>query len=518
VSRGSGDWLDLEGHAARLRDTDLRALCALPNRERRHVMAVAGVHADFSRQRLDDAALDSLLALANRCRHAGAVRSLVGGAVVNPTEGRPALHTALRDLDGWASGAEAVRAARAAAEVRARMRMTVDAWAADPDATDVVHVGIGGSDLGPRLACEALARPQPPRMRVHFLANVDGHAAAALLSRLDPRRTRVCLVSKSFGTQETLLNGVLLRGWLGDGGASRMLAVTARPEAAAQLGIAADAVLPMWDWVGGRYSLWSAVGLPIALLHGMDAFERLLAGAQAMDRHYAAAAPADNLPLRMALVGVWNRSLLGMPTLALAPYDERLRLLPAWLQQTDMESNGKRVALDGSPLERAAAPVVWGEVGTNAQHAYFQSLHQGVDVVPIDFIGVANPDHHHRGHHDALLANLLAQSAALAQGTDGGEGALAAHRACPGGRPSTLLLLDRLTPERVGALLALYEHKVHAQGVLWGVNSFDQWGVELGKKLANGLLPAIAGSGEAAGADPVTRAQIAAIRGMRGEG
>jgi glucose-6-phosphate isomerase len=513
-----GAWLDLERHAARLRGSDLRHLCAEPDRPRRHVLAAAGVHADFSRHWLDDAALDALLALAARLRHADAVRALVGGEVVNPTEGRPALHTALRDLDGWAPAPRAAEAARAAAEARARMRAVVDAWTADPTVEDVVHVGIGGSDLGPRLACEALAGPRPQRLRVHFLANVDGHAAAALLPRLDPRRTRVCLVSKSFGTQETLLNGALLREWLGEGGGARMLAVTAKPAAAAQLGIAADDVLPIWDWVGGRYSLWSAVGLPIALMHGMDVFERLLAGAQAMDRHYAAAAPDANLPLRMALVGLWNRSVLGLPTLALAPYDDRLRLLPSWLQQTDMESNGKGVALDGTLLERAAAPVVWGEVGTNAQHAYFQSLHQGLDTVPMDFIGVANPDHAHRANHDALLANLLAQAAALAQGTDGGDGPLAAHRACPGGRPSTLLLLDRLTPERLGALLALYEHKVHAQGVLWGVNSFDQWGVELGKKLANGLLPAIAGTGEAAGADAVTRAQIAAIRGMRGEG
>lgn len=517
MSPEHGAWLALEHHAARLRATSLRALCAGPAARSRHLLSAAGLRVDFSRQLIDDAALDALLDLASSRRHGDAVRALVGGEVVNPTEGRPALHTALRDLDGWVAAPRAAAAAREAVVVRERMRAVSEAWAADPAVDDVVHVGIGGSDLGPRLACEALSGGGAPRVRVHFLANVDGHAAAALLPRLDPRRTRVCLVSKSFGTQETLLNGALLREWLGADAGARMLAVTANATAAAQLGIAPESVLPVWDWVGGRYSLWSAVGLPIALMHGMDAFERLLAGAQAMDRHYAQAPPETNLPLRMALVGIWNRNALGLPTLAIAPYDERLRLLPAWLQQTEMESNGKAVGVDGVPLARAAAPVVWGEVGTNAQHAYFQSLHQGVDMVPMDFIGVVRPDHGFQANHDALLANLLAQAAALAQGTDGGDGALAAHRASPGGRPSTLLLLERLTPEALGALLALYEHKVHAQGVIWGLDSFDQWGVELGKKLASGLLPALAGGGEAAGADAVTQAQIAAIRAIRGK-
>jgi glucose-6-phosphate isomerase len=506
-------WQAFAQHAARLRGTSLRALCAAdPARGKRHVLSVAGLRADFSRQLLDDAALDALLALAEAAGHRAAVAALIGGDDVNTTEGRPALHTALRDFGTSPRTSRAAAAAGEAAAVRARMRQLCAEWDADAQIRDVIHVGIGGSDLGPRLACEALAGASAPRLRVHFLANVDGHAAAALLARLDPQRTRVCLVSKSFGTQETLLNGALLRDWLGAGAAQRMFAVTANVAAAAALGVPSSAILPMWDWVGGRYSLWSAVGLPIALMHGMDAFERLLAGAWAMDRHYAEAAPQDNLPLRMALVGIWNRNALGLPTLALAPYDERLRLLPAWLQQTEMESNGKRVDLDGQPLARAAAPVVWGDVGTNAQHAYFQSLHQGVDVVPVDFVGVLRAAHGFKANHDALLANLLAQSAALMQGDDGGDGPLAAHRASPGERPSSLLLLDELVPETLGALLALYEHKVHAQGVIWGLNSFDQWGVQLGKRLADGLLPAIAGSGAAKAADAITLAQIAAIR------
>jgi len=509
-------WLAFEAHAARLRDTALGALLVDPTaRLQRHVVTLPGLRADFSRQRIDDAALDALFELAQAAGHPAAVRALVEGAIVNPTESRPALHTALRDLHIDATDPRAAAAAREAAQVRTQMHALCEAWTADPHTTDVIHVGIGGSDLGPRLVCEALAGVIAPRLRVHFLANVDGHAAAALVARLDPARTRVCLVSKSFSTQETLLNGALLRDWLGAQASTRMLAVTANVEAALAFGVARDALLPMWDWVGGRYSLWSAVGLPIALMYGMPVFERLLAGAHAMDRHYAQAAPEHNIPLRMALVGIWNRNGLGLPSLALAPYDDRLRLLPAWLQQTEMESNGKSVASDGTPLTRAAAPVVWGDVGTNAQHAYFQSLHQGHDVVPMDFIGVVRPAHPYRAHQDALLANLLAQTAALMQGTDGGEGALAAHRACTGDRPSSLLLLDELSPESLGALLALYEHKVHAQGVIWGLNSFDQWGVELGKRLANNLLPAIAGSGAALAADPFTLAQIQAIQVLR---
>ncbi len=509
-------WSAIDAHAARLRGTTLATLLAdPPARLQRHVLTVPGLRADFSRQRIDDAALEALLRLAQASGHPAAVRALLDGEIVNTTEARPALHTALRDLHAQATDPRAAAAAREAAAVRVRMHQLCEQWAADPHTTDVIHVGIGGSDLGPRLVCEALAGTTPPRLRVHFLANVDGHAAAGLMARLDPARTRVCLVSKSFSTQETLLNGALLRDWLGANAATRMLAVTANVEAAVAFGVHRDALLPMWDWVGGRYSLWSAVGLPIGLMYGMPVFERLLAGAHAMDRHYAEAPPEQNLPLRMALVGIWNRNGLGHPSLALAPYDERLRLLPAWLQQTDMESNGKSVATDGTPLTRAAAPVVWGDVGTNAQHAYFQSLHQGHDVVPMDFIGVVRPAHPHRAHHDALLANLLAQTAALMQGTAGGEGTLAAHRACSGERPSSLLLLDELTPESLGCLLALYEHKVHAQGVIWGLNSFDQWGVELGKRLANNLLPAIAGTGAAVAADPITLAQLSAIEAQR---
>jgi glucose-6-phosphate isomerase len=470
---------------------------------------------DLSRQRVDAAALALLEARAHALGLPAAIHALLGGEAVNASEGRAALHAALRD---GALDTPVARAASAEARaVRTRMAALVARWHADPAIADVVHVGIGGSDLGPRLACEALTHLADGRFRLHFLPNVDAHALATLTRVLDPARTRVCLVSKSFGTQETLLNAAALRAWMEQAGGSadgRFVAITASPAKAAALGIVADDVLPLWDWVGGRYSLWSAVGLPVALSCGMDVFERLLAGARMLDQHYAHAPVADNLPATLALVDVWNRNALGLPTRAVVPYDDRLRLLPGFLQQLEMESNGKRVDRDGAPVAQATAPVVWGEVGTNAQHAFFQALHQGTDVVPVEFIGVARPDHDHSANHDALLANLLAQGAALAHGTN--DTSLVPARVCPGGRPSTTILLDRLTPESLGALLAMYEHRVHAQGVMWGINSYDQWGVELGKRIADRLLPAVAGRAPLPDdADVATRWLLARITAAR---
>jgi glucose-6-phosphate isomerase len=501
----------------RLAATGLGELLADGARCARLQRVVGPLAVDLSRQRIDTAALRMLEDEAGSLGLVDAIRSLLGGAPVNTSEGRAALHAALRN------GALDTPVARAAADearaVRARMAALVARWRADPAVTDVVHVGIGGSDLGPRLACEALAHLADGRFRLHFLPNVDAHALATLTRMLDPAHTRVCLVSKSFGTQETLLNAAALRAWMEQSGVpagGRFVAITASPAKAAALGIDADDVLPLWDWVGGRYSLWSAVGLPVALSCGMPVFERLLDGARMLDRHYAGAAITENLPATLALVDVWNRNALGLPTRAVVPYDDRLRLLPGFLQQLEMESNGKRVDRDGAPLVHATAPVVWGEVGTNAQHAFFQALHQGTDVVPVEFVGVARPDHGHKANHDALLANLLAQGAALAHGTN--DASLAPARVCPGGRPSTTILLDRLTPESLGALLAMYEHRVHAQGVMWGINSYDQWGVELGKRIADRLLPAVAGSAPLPDdADAATRWLLARIATARAD-
>jgi glucose-6-phosphate isomerase len=495
----------LASHAHRLQATPLAALFGDAVRAERLLVQAAGLSLDLGRQRLDAPALDALLAEAHRLRLPSRMRALFEGEPVNPTESRPALHTALRsDL-----GASATARAAHAEALAARQRMeALSAELEQGSITDIVSVGIGGSDLGPRLVVDALGERGSGRFRVHFLANVDGHAAARLLRGLDPSRTAVLLVSKSFGTQETLLNGRLLRDWLGDD--ARLYAITANLPRAAEFGIPGDRVLPMWDWVGGRYSLWSAVGWSIRLALGRDGFDALLAGAADMDAHALSAAPARNLALLHALAAVWNRSLLAIPTLAVLPYDDRLGLLPAFLQQLVMESLGKRVRLDGSAVDTETVPVVWGGVGTNSQHSFFQALHQGTQIVACDFIGVIAPDHVHADNHRALLSNLLAQSEALACGRASTD----PHRHYPGGRPSSMILLERLDARRLGALLALYEHSVYLQSVLWGINAFDQWGVELGKELADQLLPALSGSGLAG--DSLTRDVLARIRKAQG--
>jgi glucose-6-phosphate isomerase len=503
-------WLDsLVPHAARLIEASLPDLIrADPARSRLFSLRVGSLHANFARQRLDAAAWDALQRLALQRGVVAALQAKFGGEVVNRSEQRPALHSALRApaLDTPV----AAGAARQAAEVRARMAEWVAAFDAS-SVTDIVSVGIGGSDLGPRLALDALRDLQRGRFRIHFLSNVDGSAVQHLTRDLDPARTAAILVSKSFGTQETLLNGSVLRDWLG--GSDRLYAVSANVPRAEAFGIAPERVLPMWDWVGGRYSLWSAVGISIALAVGMPVFERMLAGAAQLDAHVASAAPAENLAVWHALTAVWNRNALGYPTHAILPYDDRLARLPAYLQQLVMESLGKSVTPDGAVVGCPTVPVVWGGPGTDSQHSFFQALHQGTDTVPADFVGVVRPGHDLHDNHRALLSNLLAQTEAFANGEANAD----AQKSYPGGRPSTVLLLDELTPESFGALVALYEHSVYVQSVLWGINAFDQWGVELGKRLANQLLPALSGEEgiEVTVKDPITRALLAEIRARR---
>lgn len=487
----------LHEHARRLSATTLpRLLAEDPARASEFALRVGPLYANFARQRYDRAALDVMFGVAERADLAGAMRRLFDGETVNATESRAALHSALR---GNAAMTPSARAARAlAVDALARMR-ALYAQLDDSEVTDVISIGIGGSDLGPRLVVDALAQPDA-RFRVHFLSNLDGHAAQRLLARLDPKRTAAVIVSKSFGTRETLLNGGIVRDWLGND--ARLHAVSAAPQRVAEFGIAPERSLPMWDWVGGRYSLWSAVGFSAALALGMEPFEQLLAGAARMDAHAASAPLRGNLPVWHALTAVWNRNALAAATQAVLPYDERLRLLPAHLQQLVMESLGKSVRMDGSPVDQETVPVWWGGVGSDVQHSFFQALHQGTQAVPIDFIGVAQADHPHAANHAAQLANLLAQAEALANGKNSDD----PHRRHPGNRQSTLLLLDALTPESLGMLVALYEHSVYLQSVLWGINAFDQYGVELGKTLAERLLPAVAGQGAAD--DPVTRALL----------
>ncbi|MET4726230.1 glucose-6-phosphate isomerase [Lysobacter enzymogenes] len=495
---------ELRAEVGRVAATPLsRLIAADPARAGDFALKVGPIYASFARQGYDRDALAWLFRAAEAAGSRERLQALFDGQTVNVTEGRPALHTALRG--DFSHAPIAHDAHREALKARAQMRAVVEALSAS-EVTDIVSVGIGGSDLGPRLAVDALSGPKPGRFRVHFLSNVDGHAAQRTLAGLDPKRTAALLISKTFSTQETLLNGGILRDWLGDD--SRLYAISVNVERAAQaFNIPAERILPMWDWVGGRYSLWSAVGLPIALAIGMDAFEQFLSGAAQMDAHVLQTELPRNLAAWHALTSIWNRNGQGYATQAVLAYDERLKLLSNYLQQLVMESLGKSVKLDGSPVHGDTVPVWWGGAGTDTQHSFFQALHQGTSIVPADFIGVVRSDAPYPQNHRALHANLLAQTEAFANGQRSDD----PHRAYAGGRPSTTILLDALTPAALGALLSMYEHSVYLQSVFWGINAFDQFGVELGKQVASKLLPALAGEAEAD--DPVTRELLARLRG-----
>jgi glucose-6-phosphate isomerase len=500
-------WKALGENAKRLKDARIEALVAAdPARAHEFALRLGPLYANFARQRYDREARAALLALARHSGVASALRAQVDGEVVNLSEGRPALHTALRGDVGTGSAAVAARAQAQAAQ---RHMYALAAGLRDSGVTDVVNVGIGGSDLGPRLAVDALHDFSDGRFRCHFLNNADAGPARRLMETLDPARTAVVLVSKSFGTQETLLNGALLRPWLRDD--ARLYAVSAHTQAAAEFGVAPERILPMWDWVGGRYSLWSTVGFVVALAIGEQNHSALLAGAAAMDAHVLAQPMECNLAAWHALSVAWNRNGLGFDTHAVLPYDERLALLPSYLQQLVMESLGKSVRQDGSPAAHKTVPVLWGGPGTSSQHSFFQALHQGTDTVPADFIGIARPAHSFPSSQDALLSHLLAQGEALANGFPAPD----TQKSYPGNRPSSFILLDELTPSSLGHLIALYEHSVFIQATLWGINPFDQWGVELGKRIARDLEPAVSARDQAGVSDPVTRVLLAEINSRR---
>lgn len=493
----------LAGHAARLAGSTAASLCRVdPQRAKRLALRVGPLYANFARQSYDAQALEALLALAEQRDVAGRLRAQFDGETVNVTEGRAALHTALRSDLGTGAVARAARNEAVAVDARlAALVRTIEA----SGVTDVVSVGIGGSDLGPRLVCDALRPVGSNRLKVHFVSNVDGMAMERVLAGLDPERTAGILISKTFTTQETLLNGDILHRWLGSG--ERLYAVSTNLGAPSQrYGIPAERILPMWDWVGGRYSLWSAVGLPIALSLGLEVWEQLHAGAALMDAHVLSAPLDANLPVLHALTEVWNRNACGHATHAVLCYDTRLGLLPAYLQQLVMESLGKRVCLDGTAVAHQTVPVWWGGAGTDVQHSFFQALHQGTQTVCAEFIGCIHGDDAYDVNHQALLSNLLAQAESLANGQDNADPA----RVYPGGRPSTTMLLDALTPQALGALIALYEHSVYVQSVIWGINAFDQFGVELGKQVAGRLLPAVTDPGCEV-SDPVTAELLAQL-------
>ncbi|MGE0483336.1 MAG: glucose-6-phosphate isomerase [Gammaproteobacteria bacterium] len=492
-----------------------------PDRLQRMCASAAGITLDFSKQCLDRGTLALLARVAEGAGVAASRDAMLAGKICNPTEGRAVLHTALR-----ASG-DAPHA-RLVSDVRERMAVLCASiadgaltGATGARFTDVVNIGIGGSHLGPQLACDALRYQAAGSVRSHFLANVDGGEFDRITATLDPRKTLFILASKSFTTAETHLNALSARAWLGaalgaDADPGRhFVAVTANTARAVEFGIDAERIYPMWDWIGGRYSMWSAIGLPIALAVGMPAFRELLAGAAAMDEHFAAATPLESLPMLMALVGVWNLNFLGAESYAVVPYDDRLRYLPDYLQQLEMESNGKRIGLDNVVLDHHTAAVTWGGLGTNAQHAFFQLLHQGTRFVPVDFVVALNHPAARPQHHDALVANCFAQAEALMRGRRYDDAPdvhgidLGRHRTVPGNRPSSMLVMDELTPRTLGALIALYEHKTFAQSVIWNINAFDQWGVELGKVLAADILEEFQGGAISHPHDPSTAALVA---------
>jgi glucose-6-phosphate isomerase len=534
----------LARHAAEVKRMSLRALFAEDGqRFRRFCVEGGGIHLDYSKNLIVAETMPLLERLAEAAEVAGKRKAMFAGEAINATERRAVLHAALRAdggskarVDGKPVGAEITAELSRFLAFAEDVRSGRYASAGGRPFTDVVNIGIGGSDLGPVMTVQALA-PYHDGPRLHFVSNVDSAHLADVLRPLDPARTLVLIASKTFTTQETMANADSARAWmetvLGPADAGRHFAAisTARPRVEA-FGIDPTRMFGFWDWVGGRYSIWSSIGLSLAIAVGADRFRAFLAGAKAMDDHFRKAPAARNLPTLLALVGVWNRNCLGFPALAVLPYEQRLARFPAYLQQLDMESNGKRVTLEGRRVVAATGPLVFGEPGTNGQHAFYQLLHQGTDVIPADFLIAAEGHEPHLAHqHAMLIANCLAQTEALMNGRTLVEAKaklkaaglpqaevsrLAPHKVFSGNRPSNTIFYRRLDPETLGSLIALYEHKVFVQGAIWGINSYDQWGVELGKELASTLLPMVEGKAAPSGRDGSTIGLVRALRKLAG--
>jgi glucose-6-phosphate isomerase len=533
-------WTDLEAHAATVEGRSLLSLFEAPDRAARFSRRLGEMLFDFSKTQIDDAALSLLVELARASGVEARRDAMFAGEKINETEGRAVLHTALRADAGpiRVDGQDVLPGVKA---TRARMVDFADKIRSGEikgvggPYTDVVNIGIGGSDLGPAMATLALA-PYHDGPRLHYVSNVDGAHINDTLQELDPKRTLVIVASKTFTTIETMTNADTARAWMAAAvadPAAQFVALSSAGDKTTAYGIDPERVFGFEDWVGGRYSLWGPIGLGLMLAVGPARFDAFLAGARAMDSHFREAELAENLPVLLALVGIWHNQVQGHATRAVLPYDQRLARLPAYLQQLEMESNGKRVAMDGSDLARHSGPVVWGEPGTNGQHAFYQLIHQGTRVIPCEFLLAAEGHEPELAHHHRLLvANCLAQSEALmrgrsldearalmaAKGLSGAElERQACHRVFPGNRPSTTLIYPKLTPFILGQIIALYEHRVFVEGVILGINSFDQWGVELGKELAKALEPVLTGAAASAGKDGSTLALVDYIRGRSGD-
>ncbi|MGQ4877728.1 glucose-6-phosphate isomerase [Billgrantia sp. LNSP4103-1] len=466
-----------------------------PERFAKMSLRVGGLFLDYSKHQVSDAVLAKLIELADHSALVQRRAQMFSGDIINVTEDRPVLHTALRNMGDapvMVDGKDVMPEIRRSRE---QLRQFADAvrsgeWKgySGKRIRDVVNIGIGGSDLGPNMACRALLKHRHPELNFHFVSNVDGAHIQKVLARLDPASTLFIVSTKTFSTQETLLNAKTARRWFLDNAGeeadlgAHFVAASTNKKAAMAFGVREENVFEFWAWVGGRYSMWSSIGLPIALAVGFDGFMEMLQGAYEMDQHFVAAPFRENMPVLMALIGIWHINFMGAETQAIVPYDQALHQLPSFLQQLDMESNGKSVDIFGHPVDYKTGPIVWGQTGSNGQHAFFQLLHQGTRYVPIDFIASLKPEPGMEEHHFALLTNMLAQANAFMEGSQ--RGSRLDPYSCPGNRPSSVLLLDELTPKNLGALIALYEHKVFVQGVIWNINSFDQWGVELGKRIA----------------------------------
>ncbi|MDX1781064.1 MAG: glucose-6-phosphate isomerase [Thalassovita sp.] len=527
---------DIAALAGRAKDRPILSLFEDGQRAARFSRSVDGLHFDFSKTNIDGEALTALIALAETAAVADRRDAMLAGEKINETEGRAVLHTALRAPEGAVIEVDGQNVMPGVIDTRKRMADFAEAVRSGRfkgqggAITDVVNIGIGGSDLGPVMGVKALA-PYHDGPKTHFVSNVDGAHIADILSGLNPATTLVIVASKTFTTIETMTNAETARAWMAQSVAdpgAQFAALSTAADRTADFGIAPERVFGFEDWVGGRYSMWGPIGLSLMIAIGADRFFDFQRGGAAMDAHFRAAPLADNLPVLLALVGIWHHQGMGYATRAVLPYEQRLERLPAYLQQLEMESNGKRVAMDGSDLQNPSGPVVWGEPGTNGQHAFYQLIHQGTDIVPCEFmVGAKGHEADLTHQHTLLIANCLAQSEALmkgrsleqaralmaAKGLTGDElERQARHRVFPGNRPSTTLVYDRLTPYVLGQIVALYEHRVFVEGVILGINCFDQWGVELGKELALALQPVLEGKQSAEGKDGSTRSLIDVIR------
>lgn len=486
------------------------------NRAEHFSLSAADLFLDYSKNRITAKTLELLCQLADATNLSEKINAMFDGAIVNDSEHRPALHSALRNLNNDAivvNGENVMPSINQTLDAMAKLvtQIHTDDWRgfSNKTITDVVNLGIGGSDLGPAMATEALAPYAVSNLRLHFVSNLDGSHIAQTLNKLNPETTLFIVSSKSFTTIDTIANAETAKSWFkqNTNNASldkHFLAITCNQNKAVEFGINAENIFPIWEWIGGRYSLWSAIGLPIALVIGMDHFRELLAGAHAMDQHFRSAPFAQNMPVILGLLDIWYGNFFAAQAHAILPYDQSLNLLPAYLQQASMESNGKQVTQQGEPVDYTTGPVIFGTPGTNAQHTFFQLLHQGTYLVPVDFIVPATSHYPIGQHHATLFANCLSQSKALMQGktaeqvleelqlagyTKEAAQKLLPHKVTPGNRPSNTIIFPKLTPQTLGALLALYEHKIFAQCAIWQINPFDQWSVELGKQLAATILP-----------------------------